>query len=231
LYKENTADAIKELKRGNPVLIYDSPSRENETDIAVASQFITPDKIRMMRKDGGGLICTTVSYNAAVALGLDYLVNIYKKSGLDVLGLLEPSDIKYENRIPTFSITINHRHTYTGISDNDRAFTISEFSKIVAKAESGEDSVKDEFGSKFRSPGHVSLLISSKLLLEERFGHTELSTYLAYAAGIVPTVTIVEMLSDNGTSLPKCDAEKYAKGHGLVFIEGKEIKNFYKKYA
>jgi 3,4-dihydroxy 2-butanone 4-phosphate synthase len=69
---------IEALRKGKPILIYDSDKREKETDIVVASQFVTSDIIRMMRKDGGGLICETIEYKQASKLGLDYLVKYSK---------------------------------------------------------------------------------------------------------------------------------------------------------
>ncbi|MGC8478474.1 MAG: 3,4-dihydroxy-2-butanone-4-phosphate synthase [Candidatus Micrarchaeia archaeon] len=218
--------AIGALGKGEPVLIFDSEKREGETDIVIGSEFVTPHSIRMMRKEGGGLICITMPYTAASALGLDYLLNIYKRSRMPFVKSLYPNDIPYGEK-SSFSITINHRKTFTGIPDVDRALTISEFSKIVKKAvlQGGKPStqLRKDFGRNFRSPGHVFTLIAAKGLLSSRKGHTELSTYLAYKAGITPSATIVEMLGDDGHSLSKKDAIRYAKRKGFVFIEGSEI--------
>ncbi len=219
--------AIAELRKGKPVLVFDSAKREGETDIVFGSQFITPSAIRMMRSDGGGLICVTMPSAAAKVLGLDYLTNIYEKSGMEFAKLLYPNDIPYGEK-SSFSITINHRKTFTGIPDVDRALTISEFAKIVGRAvdASGErmiKSVRKEFGRNFRAPGHVFTLIASKGLLGERKGHTELSVYLAYRAGIIPSTTIVEMLGDDGRSLAKKAAAAYARKKGFAFIEGRDL--------
>ena len=65
-------EAINALKRGKIILIHDFNSRENETDMVVASQFITPEIIRTMRKDGGGLLCTTIRESDAKNLTLKY---------------------------------------------------------------------------------------------------------------------------------------------------------------
>jgi len=220
--------ALESIRNGKPVLIFDSKDREGETDITFGSQFITHDAIRMMRKDGGGLICVTIPFNAALVLKLDYLVNIYKKTGLELFKKLYPNDIPYDEK-SAFSITINHRNTFTGIPDIDRALTISEFSRIVEKAiesfgnKKNESKVFAEFGRHFRTPGHVHTLIASKNPIIDRRGHTELATVLAAEAGIIPSATIVEMLGDDGRSLPKEKAMRYAKVKGFKFIEGKEI--------
>ncbi|MGC8495593.1 MAG: 3,4-dihydroxy-2-butanone-4-phosphate synthase [Candidatus Micrarchaeia archaeon] len=214
--------AIEDLRNGKPILIYDSDGREKETDIVVASQFVTGNIIRMMRKDGGGLICETLEYEKANALGLDYLVNIFKNSHMNVFNLLEPNDIPYDEK-SSFSITINHRRTFTGIPDNDRALTIKEFAALLEVLATSNAAALEMLRKEFRSPGHVFLLIAAKGLLRERRGHTELSTFIVKEAGLIPSATIVEMLDDSGTSLPKDKAMKYATDNGLVFLEGKEI--------
>ncbi len=219
---ENIDKAIKDLKEGKPILIFDSESREGETDITVASQFVTFETIKMMRKDGGGLICTTLPYNVSQKLGMPYLVDLFKNSNLEIFRLLSPTDIPYDTK-SSFSFTINHRKTFTGIPDKDRALTISEFSKIIDLAIKDGPSALSEFGKNFRSPGHVHLLIASKNLLKERLGHTELSMAMAQMAGVIPSTTIVEMMGDDGTSLKKTEAIKYGKLHNFTFVEGKDI--------
>lgn len=220
-------EALESLRSGKPVLVFDSKDREGETDIVFASQFITPNAIRLMRKDGGGLICVTMPSKVADILGLDYLIKIYERSRMPFVKRLYPNDIPYGEQ-SSFSITINHRKTFTGIPDADRALTISKFAEIVEHALSSNSEYKkaqvvSEFGSNFRTPGHVFTLIASKGLISRRKGHTELTIYLAYLAGLIPSTTIVEMLGDDGKSLSKSKAIEYAKKRGFVFLEGKDI--------
>ncbi len=210
--------AIEEIKKGNPVLIFDAEGREEETDIVFASQFVTPEKIRFMRKEGGGLICTTLPIRIAKIFGLPYLHEIFYKSGYKIFDYVSEK-VRYDS-LPAFSITINHVDNYTGISDIERAKTIVEFAKFVSSVENMENPMA-EFGSRFISPGHVHLLISSGL--ERRKGHTELSTAVMELAGVVPSATIVEILGDDGYSLRKKDAIKFAESHNLIFVEGKDI--------
>ncbi len=80
-----------------------------------------------------------------------------------------------------------------------------------------------DFGANFRAPGHVFLLNASRGLLNERKGHTELSTALLEMAGIYPSATICEMMGDDGRSLPKEKAKEYASKNGKCFLEGKDI--------
>lgn len=214
---------FEKIRKGSPVLIFDSDKREGETDIVLASIFMKKENILEMRKYGGGLICTSLTYDHAMKLGLDFLVNIFTKSGMEIFSYLYPNDIPYDEK-SSFSITINHRKTFTGIPDKDRALTISEFAKLLSKIDAmDEKSARIEFGKNFRAPGHVHLLIASKDLVKGRRGHTELSTTLMIMAGVVPSATMVEMLGDDGSSLSYSKAKNYAMEHNYPFIEGNEI--------
>ena len=81
----------------------------------------------------------------------------------------------------------------------------------------------DEFYREFRIPGHVHLLISRDGYFSERRGHTELATYIVERAGLVPSATLAEMLSDSGRAMTLEEARNFAMDHNLTFIEGKEI--------
>lgn len=216
---------------GKFILIFDAEGREEETDLTIGSQFVTPASIRTLRKDGGGLICATLDHNTQTRLGLPYLSQVFHEMGAKygVLNKLVPNDIPYDE-ISTFSVTINHRKTFTGITDNDRALTISEFAKLIStinKLENGH--AQKMFGEQFRAPGHVHLLNSSKKLLTSRKGHTELATALMIMADMVPSATICEMMGANGKARNKESAKEYAKENGLVFLEGSEIIDSWEK--
>jgi 3,4-dihydroxy 2-butanone 4-phosphate synthase len=215
------SDAITAVRNGNPVLIFDADTREGETDIVIPSQFITSDFIRIMRKDGGGLICTTVKQDYAEKLGLPYIEDLFRKC-LDMdKSILNADDMKYD-KDSTFSITINSRDTFTGISDNDRSLTVRHFADFIADMET-KDKTQKSFGSVFRTPGHIHLLIARNGYFSRRRGHTELSTYLVEQAGLAPSATIVEMLDDNGKSMTREKTEDYARKHGYGFVTGDEI--------
>ncbi len=218
-------DAVDALKRGEFVLIFDSNSRERETDFVVGAEFVTWKHVRTMRKEGGGLICLALSYDFAEKLGLPFLTDVlsYSSKKFRAFELLKPNDIPYDER-SSFSITINHRKTFTGISDRDRALTIRSFAELCKNGCN-----KEEFGRNFRSPGHVPLLIGAKNLVYERVGHTELSLALARLSGITPVTAICEMLGNDGYSLSYEDARKFAKDMNIVFVEGKDIVKAYKE--
>ncbi|MFQ5909759.1 MAG: 3,4-dihydroxy-2-butanone-4-phosphate synthase [Thermoplasmata archaeon] len=217
--------ALQDLQSGKIVLVYDADGREEETDLTIASQFITPDVVRTMRKDGGGLICVTVPPETRKTLGLPFLSDLLWNEGNDVpvLRSLIPNDLPYDEK-SAFGITINHRRTYTGITDSDRALTISEFANFSKRAESlDEETAVNEFGRDFRSPGHVSLLNVANPVLQSRRGHTELCTGLMIMTGLTPTATICEMMGDEGRALGKEDAKRYATERDLAFLEGFQI--------
>lgn len=217
--------ALDELRSGRFVLVYDADGREEETDMVVASESVTPAVIRVLRKDAGGLICTTADVRVQEALGLPFLSELFlgMAEHYPIMQKLTPNDIPYDVK-SAFGITINHRKTFTGITDDDRALTITEFASLAKRALSSEDGwAKTEFGKNFRAPGHVHLLNTSNRILETRFGHTELATALVIMAGLVPSATVCEMMGDNGKALSKEKARDYARAQGYVFLEGADI--------
>jgi len=224
-------DALQELKKGHMVLVYDADGREEETDMVIASEFVTSEAVRLLRKDAGGLICTTADTRIQEALGLPFLSELFlgMAEHYPVMRNLMPNDIPYDVK-SAFGITINHRRTFTGITDDDRALTIKEFAELARRALTSEDGwAKREFGKSFRAPGHVHLLNTSQRILETRFGHTELATALVIMAGLVPSATVCEMMGDDGKALSKEKAKAYAKKRGLVFLEGAEIVGAWKE--
>lgn len=224
--------ALDALATGRFVLVYDADGREEETDMVIASQHITPQAVRTMRKDAGGLICTTADSTIQEALGLPFLSEIFKDMGakFPVMDGLIPDDIPYDVK-SAFGITINHRKTFTGITDNDRSLTIREFSNLAREAVSKDDGWgRRELGKGFRAPGHVHLLNASQRILETRFGHTELSTALVIMAKLVPSATVCEMMGDDGNALPKKDAAAYAEDNDMVFLDGADIASAWKEF-
>ena len=212
-------EAIAAFRNGKFILLYDSDDRERETDFAIRSDAVTHRHILWMRKDGGGLICTAVHPEAARRLGLPFardLLSAYQ--GVEKLG-----EIPYDRKNPSsFSIWVNHRNTFTGITDRDRALTINAIADEVKAAMNGGNGAG--FHRIFRTPGHCAILRAADGLLDQRCGQTELSIALADFARVTPAVTICEMLDDEtGYALPKEDAIRYARQHGLPFVEGCEV--------
>jgi 3,4-dihydroxy 2-butanone 4-phosphate synthase len=230
---ERLDKAIADLRNRKFVLVYDDDNREGETDLVMASQFVVSESIRIMRKDGGGLIFLMISNEIADKLKLPYLADLF--SDIDgkypVLKELIPNDIPYDTK-SSFSLYINHRDTFTGITDIDRSLTMRRFAELTRKIDSLDDGVATKmFGRKFRSPGHVPICVASKNLLDERVGHTELVVSLLKMAKLVPVGSGCEIMGDDGRALPKEKAKQYADDKGFIFLEGREIVKAWKKWS
>ncbi len=216
-------EAIIALKDGKFVLVHDDKGREDEIDMVMAAEYVKPQSVATMRNDAGGLLCLAISNEITTKLGLDYMHDILQSlSDINpVLSKLTYGKSPYGDK-PSFSITVNHRDTFTGITDTDRALTISKLAEICKKIDSG--GVK-EFAANFRSPGHVPILIASKGLLEKRRGHTELCVYLAQMSKLVPAVVICEMLdSTTYRALSINKAKEYANINGITLLEAGQLK-------
>ena len=215
---------LEDIRNGRPVLVYDFDDRERECDLTVASEFVTPSVLRMMRHSAGGLVCTTTPYRTAMDIGLPYLSDVFWDvcEKYPMLRSMAPTDIPYDRSKSSFGITINHRDTYTGITDNDRALTIRAYADTIFQ-DKPVDEIRKDMGERFRAPGHVHLLNTTEHILKSRFGHTELCTALMYMAGVKPSATICEMMDDDGGSRPKESVAVFAEANGIPLVEGKEI--------
>ena len=214
-------NVIEDLRHGKPILVFDDEKREGETDLMVASQYITPEYIRQMRQDGGGLICVTIREKEAEKISLPYMDDFLSRYG-GISGLFRNTDLGYDVS-SAFSFSVNLRSNYTGISDIERAATISGISSYLSELGNLNGSAQRVFAERFRSPGHVFLLIARAGYFAQRRGHTELGTYLVERAGLIPSIAMVEMLSNSGRSMTKDEAKQYASSHSITFIEGRTI--------
>lgn len=216
-------EAVEALKGGKFILIHDSESRENEVDMVKAAQHISFPDIATMRTDAGGLICLAIPHEIASKLNLIFMHDLLHSASKNnpSLSQMISSIAPYGDR-PSFSITVNHIDTFTGITDKDRALTITAMSDVCSQIDKNG---KLEFSKKFRSPGHVHILIGAKELLKERSGHTELSIKLLKHANLIPAVVICEMLdSETGGALSVSKATEYSKKFKIPFVESSQIK-------
>ena len=217
---QEAADALRD---GKFIMIHDSESRENEVDLVKAAQHICSFDIATMRNDAGGLICLAIPHEIASKLNLMFMHDLLHAASKNnpSLSKMISSIAPYGDR-PSFSITINHIDTFTGITDKDRALTITAMSDVCSQIDKNG---RLEFFKKFRSPGHVHILIGAKELLKERSGHTELSIKLLEHANLVPAVVICEMLdSETGGALSVNKAIEYSKKFKIPFVESSQIK-------
>ena len=216
--------AVRELRRGEFVMLHDSSDRENEVDMVLAAESISPHQVQVMRSNAGGLLCLALGYDVGERLGIANMCDILLSAAdrYPVLKSLNEENAPYGGR-PAFSITVNHRRTFTGVTDRDRALTISELAKIGKIALTSEMG-QDMFASSFKAPGHVHLLLEAKRSLAERRGHTELSVYLCRLAGTAPAAAICEMLdSKTHNALSTEEARKYAQTYSIPFLDGQQL--------
>jgi len=218
--------ALEELRNGKFILMFDDEKRESETDMIIGAEFVTGREVAKMREDGGGLICTCIHPDFCDKIGLPFMTDIMDaaKDKYPILNSLTPNDIPYDER-SSFSVWANHRKTFTGITDNDRALTISSVAKLC------KEERFNEFGQEFRSPGHVSLLRGADNLLKNRQGHTEIGLAMAEMAGITPVTVVCEMMDgETGEARNIESAEEYAKENNLLFLDGNIVIDEYLKH-
>ncbi|MCH1591885.1 MAG: 3,4-dihydroxy-2-butanone-4-phosphate synthase [Candidatus Thalassarchaeaceae archaeon] len=222
------AEAVEAFTAGNPVMIFDSDFRERETDLLWPATTATPEIMRRLRQDCGGLLFLAIGDEIGEKFGLPWLQDIHSNPTLvsenPVLGHLITNDLQYDSR-SAFTLSLNHRETYTGITDRDRALTTRRFGELAGEMSdhSNSDAMK-ALGNEFRTPGHIPLCRESPGGLSVRQGHTELAVAMARMSGHVPCTIGAEMLDPEGDgALSVKDARKYAEKHGIPMITGRDI--------
>lgn len=183
-------EAIEDIADGKMVVVVDDADRENEGDLVMAAQFVTPDAINFMTRQAGGWICLTLTPERCDDLGLELMT------------------LKNESAHETpFTVTIEAREgVTTGISVHDQAHTMQ---VAVDPTKGPRDIVK---------PGHVRPLKSKSGGVLERTGHTEASVDLARLAGLNPAGVICEIQNEDGTMARTEDLEAYCWKHSLKMI-------------
>ncbi len=195
-YKFNTIEeAIKNIKTGKMVVLVDDEDRENEGDLTIAAEKITPHVINFMAKYGRGLICLSLSPEQVDRLKLPMMAN----ENTSHFGT-------------AFTVSIEARKgVTTGISASDRAKTI--LTAINPKTKP-EDLVK---------PGHIFPLRSQMGGVLKRAGQTEGSVDLARLAGLSPAGVICEIMNDDGTMARVPQLTKFSRKHGLKIVTIKDL--------
>ena len=155
------AEAIEAFARGDPVMIFDSDFREKETDLLWPATAATPEIMRRLRKDCGGLLFLAIGNEVGEKFGLPWLQDIHSEASLvsnnPVLGHLITDDLQYDSK-SAFTLSLNHRKTYTGITDRDRALTTRRFGELAGEmADSTRSEAMEALGNEFRTPGHIPL--------------------------------------------------------------------------
>jgi 3,4-dihydroxy 2-butanone 4-phosphate synthase len=213
----NLEKIIEQFRNGKPIAICDDPTREGEADIVVHASICTPDKIRLMRKDAGGMICLCTSIDIGKKLDLQFFADYMRAGQNQMMKKLAIAKTPYGDE-PSFCTYINSRKVYTGITDEDRSKTVLEFAKLV---EANKDDMKEMFVRDFYSPGHVPLLCSRTI--EKRKGHTEMAVELCNMANMSSAVVICEILGDDDKALSFENVAKYCKNNDFAFVRASEF--------
>jgi len=214
---DELAPLLEVLRQGVPIVLLDDPKREGEADLIFHAKYMTPENVMLMRKEAGGLVCMATDEEQARKLGVPFMSDLLRESRHSALKRMALDRSPYGDQ-SAFSIWINHRQTFTGITDNDRSATIMKFEELV-RADGKE--MAERFSKEFYSPGHMPLLIGRGLT--HRKGHTELCLALAKRAGLSPVMSMCEMLGNNGRAMPWNQVRALAQQKGWIVVEGPEL--------
>ncbi|WP_270670234.1 bifunctional 3,4-dihydroxy-2-butanone-4-phosphate synthase/GTP cyclohydrolase II [Paraclostridium bifermentans] len=200
MYKFNhIEEAIEDIKDGKIVVVIDDEDRENEGDLLMAAEKVTPEAINFMATYGKGLICMPLTEEYLKRLNIPQMV----KDNTD-------------NHETAFTVSIDHIETTTGISAYERALTIQ---KVLEKESTPND---------FRRPGHIFPLKARKGGVLVRNGHTEAAVDLARLAGLKPGGVICEIMSKDGTMARTDELIEFCKTHNLKIITIKDLVEYRK---
>lgn len=191
--------ALDDLRNGKVILVTDDPDRENEGDMICAAEFATRENINFMASVAKGLICTPMSIEVADRLGLPPMVS-------------ENTD----NHNTAFTVSVDHIDTTTGISAEERAFTMVKCADPNTKP------------TDLRRPGHVFPLVARRGGVLTRNGHTEATVDLMRLAGLRECGVCCEIMDDDGTMMRTPKLWELAKEHNLTFITIKQLQDYIK---
>jgi len=193
-------EAIKDIKEGKMVIVIDDPDRENEGDLLMAAEKVTPEAINFMAKFGRGLICMPLEGERLRDLKIEPMV-----------------EKNTDNHETAFTVSVDHIGTTTGISAHERALTIQ---KIL----DGDSIAKD-----FRRPGHVFPLEAREGGVLKRVGHTEAAVDLSKMAGLKPAGVICEIMSEDGTMARTEELLEFGKLHNIKVITIADLVRYRRK--
>ncbi len=190
MYEFNTIEeAIEDIKQGKIIVVVDDEDRENEGDLLMAAEKVTPEAVNFMAKYGRGLVCMPID-------GL-------RLNELDIPQMVEHNTDSLQT---AFTVSIDAVETTTGISAHERASTVQKVLDPNAKA------------SDFKRPGHIFPLEAKKGGVLKRAGHTEAAVDLANLAGLYPAGVICEVMDEDGTMARIPQLMKFVKEHDLKIV-------------
>lgn len=189
LEMNSTEQLIADIRSGKMVVLIDDEDRENEGDLVLAADFVTPETINFMAKEARGLICLSLTHEQIERLQLPLMVR---------------EETNFSPNKTAFTVSIEaSKGVSTGISAADRAHTIRIASRLDAKP------------SDVITPGHIFPIRAKDGGVLKRAGHTEGSIDLCRLAGLSPAAVICEVMNDDGTMARVGDLKTFAKKHGL----------------
>jgi 3,4-dihydroxy 2-butanone 4-phosphate synthase/GTP cyclohydrolase II len=190
-------DALRRIRRGEMVLVVDDEDRENEGDLTLAAEWVTPEAINFMLRWARGLVCMPCSSERLAELEIGPMVPA-GHAGCDT----------------AFTVSIDHRDAGSGIGAHDRALTIRRILERDARPEH------------FVRPGHVFPLRARDGGVLDRRGHTEAAVDLARLAGCAPVAVICEVLHDDGSPARFPYLELFAQEHRIAMVSVAQLVDY-----
>lgn len=188
-------DAVNDFKQGKFVIVVDDEDRENEGDLIIAAEKITPEKVNFMLKHARGVLCAPITLSRAAELDLPHQVS----DNTSVLGT-------------PFTVTVDKLEgCTTGVSAHDRAETIRALADPASRPET------------FGRPGHINPLYAQDNGVLRRSGHTEAAIDLCKLAGLRPVGALMEIMNDDGTMARLPELQQKAKEWDMKIISIKDI--------
>lgn len=192
---DKVEDAIRDFHEGKMVIVVDDEDRENEGDLIVAAEKITPEQVNFMLKNARGVLCAPITISRCHELGLDRQV----EENTSMLGT-------------PFTVTVDKLEgCTTGVSIHDRCATI--------RALADPNSTPETFGR----PGHINPLYAQDQGVLRRSGHTEAAVDLARLAGLEPAAALMEIMSDDGSMARLPELRRRADEWGLKIISIRDL--------
>lgn len=202
MFKFDTIEkAIEDIKNGKIIMVVDDEDRENEGDLIMSAEKVTTQTMNFIATYAKGLICLPAD-----------------ESFMNKLDLPQMVSNNTDNHATAFTVSIDHIDTTTGVSAEERAYTVRKFTDDMAKAED------------FRRPGHMFPLLAKKNGVLERNGHTEATVDLMKLAGLKPAGICCEIMKDDGTMARLPDLIKFKEEHNLTFISIADLIEYIKKH-
>lgn len=192
---DSIEDAIKDFKEGKMLIVVDDEDRENEGDLIVAAEKITPEQVNFMLKNARGVLCAPLTMSRCRELNLPHQV----EENTSVLGT-------------PFTITVDKLEgCSTGVSIHDRCATIRALADPSSKPET------------FGRPGHINPLYAQDQGVLRRSGHTEAAVDLARLAGLQPAAALMEIMSDDGSMARLPELKQRSKEWGIKLISIRDL--------